>query len=81
MAKLNTTSRYKLDSSGMTASPKSDDNPISYSLYKVKDGDTMANLAARLLGNDRRWWELADINPQIKYPEDIAVGHILRVPR
>lgn len=74
------TSRYQLDDSGITASRKSV-AAVPYTTYRVISGDTMLNLAARLLGNDRRWWEIADLNPQVKFPEDLVVGNLLRIPR
>lgn len=77
---LDTSSRYRLDPSGQTASPKPKSD-ATYSLHRVVEGDTLLNLAARTLGSDRRWWEIADINPQVKYPEDLEVGSLLRLPR
>lgn len=74
------TSRYQVDSNGISASPK-DKQIVLYSQYRASQGDSMSNIAARLLGDDRRWWEIADINPQIKYPEDLAPGDIIRIPR
>lgn len=81
MARLSTTSRYTLDASGQTASPKTKADAVSYSLHKVVEGDTLMNISARRLGSDLRWWEIADINPQIKFPEDISLGDVLRIPR
>ena len=74
------TSRYQVDGSGITASPK-EKLVVLYSLYRVISGDSVMNIAARLLGDDRRWWEISDINPQVKYPEDLVVGNIIRIPR
>lgn len=80
MTAFDVTSRYQLDDNGRTASPK-DKATVLYNLYRVVEGDTVLNIAARLLGDDRRWWEIADINPQVKYPEDLVVGGIIRIPR
>lgn len=74
------TSRYQLDTNGQTASPKVKLSVV-YSLHRLTDGDTITNIAARLLGDDRRWWEIADINPQIKYPEDLVSGDVIRIPK
>ena len=81
MVALDTTSRYALDASGQTASAKINTDGVQYSLHLIGQGDTISNVAARLLGNDRRWWEIADINPQVKFPEDLVVGDYLRIPR
>lgn len=80
MSNFDVSSRYQLDSSGITASPK-DKLPVLYSLHRVVQGDTILNIAARLLNDDKLWWQIADINPQVKYPEDLVVGSLIRIPR
>lgn len=77
---FDTESRYRLDASGQSASPKPKSD-VTYYLHRVGAGDTLLNLAARTLGSDRRWWEIADINPQVKFPTDIEVGTVLRLPK
>ena len=77
---LDTTSRYRSDTSGQYALPK-EKGEVTYYTHRVVEGDTVLNLAARSLGSDQRWWEIADINPQVKYPEDLEVGTLLRIPR
>lgn len=82
-ATYDSTSRYALDAGGVSASRKS--APItanaSYTLYMVKEGDTLENIAARYLGRHTRYWEIADLNPQIKFPTDISAGTTIRLPR
>lgn len=69
-----------MDANKITASRKPV-GQISYSLHRVREGDTLRNISARLLGSDSRWWEIADINPQCKFPEDLVVGSTIRVPQ
>lgn len=80
MATLDITSRYQLDAGGQTASRKPTSSVVYY-LHRVVEGDTILNIASRALGSDRRWWEIADLNPHIKYPEDLVVGGVIRVPQ
>ena len=72
-------SRYTLDESGQTAS-RVDVRSRSYTVYRVVEGDTLENLATRYLGSPLRYWELADLNPQVKFPLDLYVGLLLRLP-
>ena len=74
------TSRYKVDTGNITASRKTL-VAVPYFTHRVIEGDTLMNLSARHLRSDRRWWEIADLNPQVKYPEDLVVGNIIRIPQ
>lgn len=46
----------------------------------AREGDSFQLLATTLLGAADRWWELADANPQVRYPLDLKMGDILVVP-
>jgi nucleoid-associated protein YgaU len=73
-------SRYRLDSTGLTASRISV-NVRNYTLYIVRQGDTLEAIAARQYGNMRRYWEIADANPQVQFPLDLVMGQAIRLPR
>lgn len=47
--------------------------------YVVKAGDTLSSIAARVLGNYKRWNEIATLN-NIRDPNTITVGQELRLP-
>lgn len=79
MATYNALSRYTLDPSGQTAS-RIPLRQANYSLYTVREGDTLETIAAVKLGNPLRYWELADLNPQVKFPLDLEPGATLRMP-
>lgn len=79
MAQYDTLSRYRNDASGQTASRLPADKRV-YTTYVCVSGDTLESIATRCLGNPKRYWELADLNPQIKFPLDISVGTLLRLP-
>jgi nucleoid-associated protein YgaU len=51
-----------------------------YTLYTVRQGDTLERISARLFGTTERYWEIADLNPQIKFPIDLESGDVIRVP-
>lgn len=80
MANYTVQSRYRLSRDGREADRVAEIG-ARYVPYTVKQGDTLENIAMQHLGSTKRFWEIADINPQIKYPTDLAVGMIIRLPR
>ncbi|WP_315763854.1 LysM domain-containing protein [Sphingomonas sp. Y38-1Y] len=52
--------------------------PQSYA-YTVRGGDTMAGIAARLLGNRLKAYQLARYN-KVENPSTLTVGTVLRIP-
>jgi nucleoid-associated protein YgaU len=79
MAYYDANSRYTVDVGGKTAS-RGDLVTERFTLYTVRQGDTLENIAMRRLGSQKRYWEIADMNPQIKFPLDLEVGTVLRIP-
>jgi len=80
--RFDATSRYALDEGGITASRNVQDT-VRYRTHVVRAGDTVENLAHRLLGDQGRWWEFADVNPQLNGGLDILTlepGTTIRVP-
>jgi hypothetical protein len=51
-----------------------------YGMSLMRDGDNMTAVAASAYGDPRRWWIIADANPQWFYPMDSFPGQSLRVP-
>ena len=80
MAFYDASSRYLVDDTGRYATPKPNTRSSRYSLYVVKAGDTLERIALKSLGSTRRAWEIADLNPQVKFPLQLTVGDTLRVP-
>jgi nucleoid-associated protein YgaU len=72
-------SRYRLGDSRQTAERRPP-SPTRYTTYTVREGDTIESIAARQLGDPLRYWEIADINPQFKFPLDIEPGKVIRLP-
>lgn len=73
-------SRYKVDDNNQTTS-RGPSTKRSYSVYRVKAGDTLDTIAHNAFGNFDRWWEIADMNPQIKFPMDLKPGDVIRIPQ
>jgi nucleoid-associated protein YgaU len=48
--------------------------------YTVKSGDTLSSIAAKLLGDYRRWTEIADLN-NLRDPNVIYPGQKILVPK
>lgn len=53
----------------------------SYTLYTTTFGDTFARISYQVFGDPLRWWEIADINPEVAFPGEISPGTVLRIPR
>jgi nucleoid-associated protein YgaU len=79
MAIYDASSRYKLNFAGREAN-RGERITGKYTLYTVVSGDTLENIAMRRLGSPTRYWEIADMNPQIKFPTDIETGDVIRIP-
>jgi nucleoid-associated protein YgaU len=55
---------------------------VTYNVYIVREGDTMAMVANRFYGDTTKWWVIADANPHIFQPFiDLKPGAMLRVPQ
>lgn len=50
--------------------------------YQVREGDRLDLLAMKFYRSPRKWWLLADANPQFLSPDDLLTpGQIILVPR
>lgn len=54
--------------------------PVSPVQYLVKEGETMAFVAWKLLNGHSNWWKIAESNQQVWYPLDVTVGTSLNIP-
>lgn len=79
MAAYRNSSRYRLTNGGILAS-RVPTEKVNYYQYISKDGDSFESIAAKTLGDGKRYWEIADINPQVVWPDAIPVGTVLRLP-
>jgi hypothetical protein len=82
---LPTTSRYfkineEKDNEVIVAAVRKTLLPSSYIIHVTNDGDSFASLASNYLGDERLFWIIADINPQVKFPDLITIGTSIRIP-
>lgn len=75
------TSRYVVSADGKEANRKIPNTAVSYTTYLAKEGETLDLIAHRLLSDFSRYWELADLNPHIKFPNRLSAGQVIRIPR
>ena len=80
MANYSIQSRYRLSKNG-TEADRVEEVGARYLPYVVTQGDTLESIALRHFGDTKRFWEIADLNPQIKYPTDLSVGLTIRLPQ
>ena len=81
---LRTSSRYKYQTGTevekIEAVRKSSTASSSYSKYVAREGDSFEILAARLYNDPTQYWRIADLNPQVKFPDIIPAGTVIRLP-
>lgn len=63
-----------------TIYPRSPLASFRYQVYRVKFGDRMETIAAVALGDSELWWRVAQLNPELLYPNDLEPGTIIRIP-
>lgn len=83
--KLPTSSRYSMsydtvDSEAREVSLRVAKEKKSYVTHVVRGTESFTSLAYRYLNDERLYWYIADHNPQVKYPDLIPPGTIIRIP-
>lgn len=53
---------------------------ISYTYYRVVDGERVDTIAKDFYGKGELWWMIADANPEVIDWFDLEPGTIIRVP-
>lgn len=79
MANYTVSSRYRLSNGGRIAD-RVTKNSGNYYQYTSREGDNFSILASKVLNDSSRYWEIADINPQVQWPDIIPTGTVLRIP-
>jgi hypothetical protein len=54
--------------------------PTSFQYYQVQMWERFDTIAFRVLGRSELWWMIADANPEVIYPDQLAAGMIIRIP-
>lgn len=55
--------------------------PTAFDSYRVVQGDRFDTIAVAAYGDPELWWQIADANPDVFYPDDLVVGTVLKIPR
>lgn len=53
----------------------------NYITHTAREGDSFDSLAFKYLGASYFFWKIADINPQVAFPDRIPAGTIIRIPQ
>ena len=51
-----------------------------YFTHVTESNESFASLATKYLNNEKLYWYIADQNPQIRFPDLIPIGTIIRIP-
>lgn len=82
---MNASSRYQestanVGSGVVVTAVRAPTYAVKFTTHKVRDLESFESIAAWALGDPQRWWEVADLNTHVKYPNYIPVGTMIRVP-
>jgi hypothetical protein len=53
---------------------------VPYTAVLIHETDSQQQFAYKVYRDASRWWNIADVNPQVFYPLDMIPGASLRVP-
>jgi len=57
------------------------ETPARWGAYRIQEGDSLSEIARRLMGSADRWRQLYELNQHaISDPDNIRVGTVLKVP-
>lgn len=79
MAGYTSIDRYVLTADRRFAERK-DQEAVRFTVYVSREGDSFERLAAQYLNEPSRYWEIADINPHVEWPDRIPAGTSIRIP-
>ncbi len=51
-----------------------------YFTHVTESNESFTTLAGKYLNNEKLYWYIADQNPQIRFPDLIPVGTLVRIP-
>jgi nucleoid-associated protein YgaU len=76
-----TTTSAEKDGTSIVIAVRKSTSFVQYSTYTARDGDSFINIATKLFGDPSQYWRVADINPQLKFPDLIPAGETIRIPK
>lgn len=51
-----------------------------YITHVVQAKESFASLAGKYLNDEKLYWYIADQNPQVRFPDLIPIGTLVRIP-
>lgn len=76
-----TTTTGDRDGASIVISIRKPTNAVEYVTYTAREGESFVTIATRLYNDPTQYWRIADINPQISFPDRMSGGTLVRVPR
>lgn len=55
-------------------------NPRSFTTIITQEGETFDSLAYKYFKDSEQYWEIADLNPHVPFPDRIPPGTPIRIP-
>jgi len=80
---LNTSSRYTTEidvDTGSVVAVRKVNRPTAYTNYTTATNETFELIAVRIFRDATQYWQIADLNPHVKFPDHIPVGTVIRIP-
>lgn len=65
---------------GVVIAVRKTQKTVEYKTYVTRYGDSFESLASTEYGDPQQWWRIADVNPQVKFPDFIDEGTVIRIP-
>lgn len=81
---VKTSSRYTTqvdDRTGRIVAVRKVSESVTFDKYTSREGDSFELIAQYVLGDPQQYWRIADLNPQVKFPNEIPVGTVIRIPK
>lgn len=81
---VNSSSRYTTtvdDRTGRVIAVRKSQKTVSFDRYTSSQGDSFDILAQKVFGNPQEYWRIAELNPAVKYPNEIEIGTVIRIPK
>ena len=80
---ITTASRYttQIDTdTGSVIAVRKSTGSVNYTNYTTVTDETFELIAVRVFRDATQYWQIADLNPHVKFPDHIPVGTVIRIP-
>lgn len=80
---INTASRYTTQTdtdTGKVIAVRKSTGSVNYTTFTTISDETFELIALRVFRDATQYWQIADLNPHVKFPDHIPLGTIIRIP-